>query len=94
MENNTRAKDALNLEIVTPEGCLYQEKASAVTLPSFLGSLGVLRDHAPLMCTLREGIISYTQDGMEYLINISAGIADINNNTVLVLVKTAERQRT
>ncbi len=84
-------KERIILEIATPEGRLYREQVSSVNLPTGMGSMGVLRNHAPVICTLVWGVLEYIKGGKKYRFAISDGIADIKNNFVLVLVHTAER---
>lgn len=91
MAESLETRDAIKLEIITPEGRQYLEEVSAVTLPSSLGSLGILLNHAPLMCTLEWGILEYTQKGASFKVVISEGLADISDNRVIVLVRIAEK---
>lgn len=91
MAENIESRDAIKLEIITPEGHQYLEEVSSVKLPSSSGSLGILFNHAPLMCNLDWGILEYTQNNQKYQVTIGEGFADINNNNVLVLVSTAEK---
>ena len=50
------AEDVIRLDIVTPAGLLMSENVATVNLPATLGSMGVLKNHAPLMTTLDIGI--------------------------------------
>ena len=55
------AEDVIRLDIVTPAGLLMSENVATVNLPATLGSMGVLKNHAPLMTTLDIGIVKYNQ---------------------------------
>lgn len=85
------AEDIIRLDIVTPAGLLMSENVGKVQLPATLGSMGVLKNHAPLMTTLDIGIVKYNQDGRDYFLTVSGGFAEVKNNTVIVLADAAER---
>ena len=54
-----------------------------MTLPAVNGSLGVLRNHAPMLCALNEGTMSCrTEAGETTRIYISNGIASVADNEV------------
>jgi len=80
----------INLEIVTPEKKVIDEPVEMVTVPTARGEIGVLENHAPLISTLKPGILSYTAKGStEYLV-ISGGFVEISGNKVSILADIAE----
>ena len=49
--------DKLHLEIVTPQGQIFNDDVSSVVLPGSEGEFGVLPNHASLISLLKAGII-------------------------------------
>ncbi len=73
--------------LLMPEGSLLDCKASAVSLPGHDGSLGILRNHAPMLCKLGMGImavrdIAGREDAFFF---IDGGFARVSENSLTVL---------
>ena len=49
--------DKFTIEIITPYKTILNSEVSEVTIPSFEGQMGILKDHIPLITFLRPGII-------------------------------------
>ena len=56
------------VEIITPEKTVLQLEASEVTIPSFEGEMGILKDHIPLITFLRPGFIFIKSDEIKNII--------------------------
>lgn len=84
------AENLIRLDIVTPAGLLMSENVAMVNLPAALGSMGVMRNHAPLMTTLEIGMIKYVQDTSERFLAVHGGFAEVKDNVVIVLADAAE----
>jgi F-type H+-transporting ATPase subunit epsilon len=80
----------LKLEIVTPERRVLDVEAEYVSLPTASGEAGILPNHAPLISVLRPGVISYTNRSANEHLAVSSGFAEVNSDTVSVLVDSAE----
>ena len=79
------------VHVVTAEGTVLEGEAEYVRFETADGSLGVLADHAPMLCALREGEISFRmEDGQNKILQISGGVADVRNNNVTVLADSAK----
>ena len=50
--------DKFTVEIISPDKTILNSEASEVTIPSYEGQIGILKDHIPLITFLRPGIIS------------------------------------
>ena len=50
--------EKFTVEIITPDRSILKSEASEVTIPSYEGQMGILKDHIPLITFLRPGIIS------------------------------------
>ena len=86
-------EDIFKLEIISPEKIILSEDVKMVTLPSYEGDMGVLKNHISIITFLRPGIIKvqkkegntndfFAQDGtVEYfndnLIVLSASVMNI-----------------
>ena len=82
---------SFKLEIVTPERLVLAQDVTSLVAPGVEGYLGVLADHAPLMCELAMGEIRLMDtDGHETHIAISGGFMEVKENTVRILADTAE----
>jgi F-type H+-transporting ATPase subunit epsilon len=80
----------LKLEIVTPERRVFDETVDTVTVPTATGEVGILPNHAPLISSLKPGILSYTNQGATERMVISGGFIEVNSNKVSILADVAE----
>lgn len=80
----------LNLEIVTPEKKVLSEPVDSVTVPTASGEIGILTNHAPLISSLKSGILSYTKGNATEKLVISGGFVEVSANNVSVLADIAE----
>ena len=80
----------LQLEIVTPDRVVLSAKVDYVSLPGAEGEFGILPGHIPFFAALKLGCMHY-QIGSETLYaSIGGGFAEIADDTVQVLVDSAE----
>lgn len=80
----------LNLEIVTPEKKVLSEAVDSVTIPTASGEVGILQDHAPLISSLKAGILSFSKGGATERMVIAGGFLEVSQNNVSVLADIAE----
>jgi len=80
----------LNLEIVTPEKKVLSETVDAVTIPTASGEVGILQNHAPLISSLKAGVLSYTKAGATQRMVVAGGFVEVSQNNVSVLSDIAE----
>lgn len=81
----------LNLEIVTPEKRVLNEAVDSVTVPTVNGEIGVFINHAPLISTLKPGVLTYTNRGATEKLVIAGGFVEIGTNSVSILADIAEK---
>ena len=79
--------DKFIVEIITPDQTIFKHEASEVTIPSYEGQMGILKDHIPLITFLRPGLIEigkaekfYTEDGT----------VEFSDNNLLILSSTVQ----
>ncbi|MBS6309950.1 MAG: ATP synthase F1 subunit epsilon [Firmicutes bacterium] len=85
-------KDGIHLEIATAGGSVYDDMVSYVELPFSGGSVGVLKDHAPMLGAIEDGVVTARKEnGATEFIAVNLGVANVVHNEVTLLVRTAER---
>lgn len=85
--------ETIKLEVVTPKGAVVSEDVEIVTAPGFAGEFGVLANHAPLLSTIKTGVMGYKKGGTDELLMVSGGFCQVADNKITFLVETAERGR-
>ena len=81
---------SLQLEILTPNGSIYDGKALSVTLPGEEGEFGVLPEHASLTTLLSAGVIDIELESKKVeSIVVNWGVVQVNEEKVVVLVDGA-----
>ena len=83
--------EKIKLEIVTPSGPVVSEDVDIVTAPGVDGEFGVLANHAPLLSTIKIGVLSYQQDGKTETLMVNGGFCEVSNNKITFLAESAER---
>ena len=86
----------LLFELLTPEGSKFSEQVFEVMLPTTLGQVAILPNHAPLVTIVTPGVISirrHEADADNRLEHLAAagGVAEISGHRVRVLADSAER---
>lgn len=85
-------RDGIHLEIATAGGSVYDDMVSYVELPFSGGGVGILKDHAPMLGAMEDGVVTARkEDGTEEYVAVNLGVANIVHNEVTLLVRTAER---
>ena len=85
-------KDQIHLEIATAGGSVYDDMVSYVELPFSGGGVGILKDHAPMLGAIEDGVVIARKDsGAEEYVAVNLGVANIVHNEATLLVRTAER---
>ncbi len=80
----------LKLEILTPNGEIYNGEALSVTLPGEEGEFGVLAEHSSLSTLLEAGVIDIEkEDKSVESILINWGVVQVDEEKVVVLVEGA-----
>jgi F-type H+-transporting ATPase subunit epsilon len=90
--------DKLVLELVSPERLLMSAEADMVVMPGSEGDFGVLAGHAPVISSVRPGVIEVHDEGKETeRIFITGGFAEVTGQGLTVLaeevVPVAEMER-
>ena len=88
--NGHIVKTMIQLEIVTPEKKVVETTASSVTVPTARGEIGILPNHAPLISSLRSGVLSYKEGSETQKIVVSGGFVEVSGDKVSILADIAE----
>jgi len=75
--------DKFTVEIIAPNKTILKTETSEVTIPSYEGQIGILKDHIPLITFLRPGIISLENQEKKYY--VEEGTVEFSNNNLLIL---------
>jgi F-type H+-transporting ATPase subunit epsilon len=81
---------ALHFELVSPEKLVFSGEVSQVDLPGAEGDFGVMEGHAPLVTTLRPGIMTVFAGGNAQKIVVLGGFAEVSDKGLTVLADTAD----
>ena len=80
--------EKFTVEIITPDKSLLKSEAAEVTIPSYEGQMGILKDHIPLITFLRPGVISIKgQENKKYY--VEEGTVEFLNDNLLILTSKA-----
>jgi F-type H+-transporting ATPase subunit epsilon len=77
-------------DLVSPEKLLFSGEVEQVDVPGAEGDFGVLAGHAPMVATLRPGILTVHGDNGEQKIVVLGGFAEVSAEGLTVLADVAE----
>ena len=81
---------ALHFELVSPAKLLFSGDVASVNIPGTEGDMTIMPMHAPVLSTLRPGIVVVTKDsGAPEKIFVRGGFAEVNAKGLTVLAETA-----
>jgi F-type H+-transporting ATPase subunit epsilon len=80
---------SLTVEIVTPDRRAYEGTADKVTLPTALGSIGILPGHQPITAVIAAGEVILTVDGKVTRLAIDKGFVRVVADKVSVVTEAA-----
>jgi F-type H+-transporting ATPase subunit epsilon len=80
---------SFHLDLVSPEKLLFSGEVEQVDVPGSEGDFGVLAGHAPLIATLRPGILTIYREGGAIRVVVNGGFAEIGPTGLTVLADMA-----
>jgi F-type H+-transporting ATPase subunit epsilon len=81
----------LRLEVVSPDGLVFEGDVAMVVVPAFDGEIGVLPRHAPLVAQLAIGELRVRTLSNETIsLAVADGFVKVQNDKVIVLADDAE----
>ncbi|MGH6880927.1 F0F1 ATP synthase subunit epsilon [Hypericibacter sp.] len=82
--------DKTQFELVSPERLLISKAVDMVVVPGTEGDFGVLPDHAPLISSVRPGVIAVFDGGqVTDRIFVAGGFAEVTGERCTVLAEQA-----
>ena len=81
----------IELQIVTPERMLVEDRVDEVQIPGAEGYFGVLPGHTPLLAALAVGELWYRKGAERTYLSIAYGFAEVLPDRVTILARLAER---
>lgn len=80
----------IRCEIVSQDRTVFAGDVDIVVLPGAGGEMGILPKHAPVLTTLKYGIIKIRKGGVEELFTVAGGVAEVQPDIVTILADAAE----
>ena len=82
--------DVMQFDLVSPERRLASVEAKAVQIPGADGDLTAMPDHAPMITTLRPGVLTVeAASGETTAYAVTGGFADVSGPATTVLAEQA-----
>lgn len=79
----------LHLDFVSPESVLFSGDVDQVDLPGAEGDMGIFAAHAPLVTTLRPGIVTIYRAGAREPVVVTGGFAEVGPAGLTILADRA-----
>jgi F-type H+-transporting ATPase subunit epsilon len=83
--------ETFRLSVVTGDGTVFDDTVDYANFPTGFGSIGILANHAPMLCAVEKGVVRCTKDGETIRIRVGGGVASVENNEATLLVSDGER---
>ena len=81
---------ALHFELVSPEKLLFSGDVTQVDVPGSEGDFGVLEHHAPLVATLRPGILTVHNGAETQKLVVLGGFAEVSEKGLTIVADLAD----
>jgi F-type H+-transporting ATPase subunit epsilon len=79
----------LQFEFVSPENVLFSGEVDQVDLPGAEGDMGIFAGHAPMVTTLRPGIVTIFRGSTREPVVITGGFAEVGPGGLTILADRA-----
>jgi F-type H+-transporting ATPase subunit epsilon len=78
-----------HFDLVSPEKLAFSGEVDQVDVPGVEGDFGVLAGHAPVVASIRPGILTITAGGTHQKIIVLGGLAEVSDKGLTVLADVA-----
>lgn len=75
----------MNLNVVSPEGIIYQDTVDEISLPTPEGEITILPHHISLFTKMSTGIVNIKKGSKESIIATVGGFVEVDNGNVTIL---------
>jgi F-type H+-transporting ATPase subunit epsilon len=79
----------LQFEFVSPENVLFSGEVDQVDVPGAEGDMGIFAGHAPMVTTLRPGIVTIFRGSTREPVVITGGFAEVGPGGLTILADRA-----
>ena len=80
----------LHFELVSPARLLFSGSVASVTIPGSEGEMGIFPGHAPILSTLKPGVVTvYKDGGGTDRIFVRGGMVEVNPQGLTLLAEVA-----
>ena len=80
----------LHFELVSPARLLFSGDVASVTIPGTEGEMGIYPGHAPILSTLKPGVVTvYRDGGSTDRIFVKGGMVEVNPQGLTLLAEVA-----
>ena len=83
-----------HFDLVSPDHLVFSGEVEQVDVPGAEGDFGVLANHAPMVTTLRPGILTVHGAGAPQKMVVLGGFAEVSAQGLTVLADTADALET
>lgn len=77
----------LELRIVSPERVEYTGQVESVRVPGTIGEFEILVNHAPIISSLEQGVVTYVDSDGRHTLEVQGGFVEVQKNRVSVCVE-------
>lgn len=82
---------SLKLKIVSPEKVEFDGTVVSTIVPGTKGRFEILTGHAPIISSLQNGIVEYTEEGgNKHELEVSGGFVEVQKDNVDLCVEKSE----
>lgn len=88
--------DALTVNVVTPDGLMYDHRATILVAKTTDGEIGILPKHAPIIVPLAIDEVRVKRTDSDTHVDwiaVNGGIMEVRDNVVSIIADSAERER-
>ena len=80
--------DKFSIEIISPDKSIIKTETQEVSIPSYEGEMGILKDHISIISFLKPGIIKIQSKSGDESYYVEDGIIEFKNNNLSVLTSS------
>jgi F-type H+-transporting ATPase subunit epsilon len=80
----------IRCEIVSQDRQVFSGDADMVIVPGSQGEMGILPNHAPLLSTLKFGILRVRYKGQEQIFTVAGGVIEVQPDLITIMADAAE----
>ena len=86
---NGKTMATFHFDLVSPEKLAFSGEVDQVDVPGVEGDFGVLAGHAPVIATVRPGILTIATAGKKEKVIVLGGLAEVSDKGLTVLADVA-----